>query len=125
MSSERDDDYYNDGYKDFAESGYWLEPRLADTLLAAAESGKALPTSSIAHYLYKKSWEYAYQNFHEKIRRTWMFDYDFIHYIIRDYYGWGVPSRDDIDKILKHAPMNEGYGILDIGCGSGYWSQVL
>lgn len=125
MASVAEDNYYDDGYKDFAASGFWLEPRLADTLLAAASSGKLLPTAGVAHYLFKKSWKYAAQNFGPMIKRNWFFDYDFIHYIIRDFYGWGLPSRDDIDKIMKYAPLKERYGVLDIGCGSAFWSSIL
>lgn len=44
---------------------------------------------------------------------------------IRDYIGWGIPTEENINNIILQLNNKKSSGLLEIGCGSGYWSSVL
>lgn len=44
---------------------------------------------------------------------------------IRDYIGWGIPTEENITNIIHKLQDKKSSGLLEIGCGSGYWSSIL
>lgn len=44
---------------------------------------------------------------------------------IRNYIGWGIPTEENIHHITNKLKEKNTSGILEIGCGSGYWSAIL
>lgn len=44
---------------------------------------------------------------------------------IRNYIGWGIPTEENINHIVQQLNKKKSVGLLEIGCGSGYWSSVL
>lgn len=50
---------------------------------------------------------------------------DLAAHTMRNYIGWGIPTEENIQNIISTLEYKKSVGILEIGCGSGYWSSIL
>lgn len=44
---------------------------------------------------------------------------------IRNYIGWGIPTEENVNNIVEQLENKQSVGLLEIGCGSGYWSSIF
>lgn len=44
---------------------------------------------------------------------------------IRNYIGWGIPTEENVNIIVEQLESKKSSGLLEIGCGSGYWSSIF
>lgn len=44
---------------------------------------------------------------------------------IRNYIGWGIPTEENVNNMIEQLQNKKSSGLLEIGCGSGYWSSFL
>lgn len=109
-------------------SNLWINSRLKKSLDMAACKGTPLFDLKKSNFLWKKYpnrvntlFKEYYRTYFDMERPPYI-EYDYRYYIIKNVYGWAVPSQNDIDKILKYS---EDKIILDLGCGTGYWSRIL